>query len=73
MSEVVASFNRRHEAEYAQGFLTDAEIPSSIVADDAGGADLGLGLSSSARIAVGERDRERALQVLRDAGVLDGS
>jgi hypothetical protein len=66
----VASFNRRYEAEMAQGYLNDVGIESMISADDAGGADLGLSMISSARVLVRIEDEERAVQVLGDAGVL---
>lgn len=68
----VASFNRRYEAETAQGFLTDAGIESMISADDAGGADLGLSLTRVARLLVRTEDEERARTVLEDAGVIEG-
>jgi hypothetical protein len=68
----VARFNRRYEAETAQGFLTDAGIESMISADDAGGADLGLSLTRVAKLLVRTEDEERARTVLEDAGVIEG-
>lgn len=67
---VVASFDRRHEAEFAQGFLTDAGIQSVVLADDAGGADLGLAFTRRVPLLVRAEDEDRARQVLTDAGVL---
>jgi len=67
---VVATFDRRHEAETAQGFLTDAGIESAISADDAGGADLGLSFTRTAKLLVLDGDEERAREVLEDAGVI---
>lgn len=67
----VASFNRRHEAEFARGFLEDAGIDSVLSADDAGGADMGLSFARQVRLLVRPGDREEAEEVLRDAGVLD--
>jgi len=67
----VARFNRRYEAETAQGFLTDAGIESMISADDAGGADLGLSLTSTAKLLVRSEDEDRAREVLMEAGVLE--
>jgi len=66
----VARFNRRYEAEMAQGYLNDAGIESMITADDAGGADLGLSLTRTARLLVRTEDEARALDVLGQAGVL---
>jgi len=67
---IAASFNRRYQAEIAQGYLNDAGIESMISADDAGGADLGLGLTRSAHIIVRSEDEARARRILEDAGVL---
>lgn len=67
----VARFNRRHEAETAQGFLADAGIGSMISADDGGGMDLGLGLTRSARLVVRTEDEASARLVLEDAGLID--
>ena len=69
----VASFHRRYEAEIAQGYLHDAGIECVIIADDAGGADLGLPLTRPARLFVLAEDEERAWRVLNDAGVLGQS
>jgi hypothetical protein len=69
-SVLLASFHRRYEAEIAQGYLHDAGIECVILADDAGGADLGLPLTRRARLFVLAADEERAYRVLGDAGVL---
>lgn len=68
----VATFDRRHEAEFARGFLEDAGIESVLLADDAGGADMGLSFARQVPLMVRPEDRAEAEAVLRDAGVLDG-
>jgi hypothetical protein len=68
--EVIATFSYRHDAEYAAGFLADAEIPSLLLTDDAGGLHPGVGFTSPARLVVRAEDREEAREVLRDAGVI---
>lgn len=69
---MVATFDRRHQADFARGYLEDAGIPAVLGADDAGGADLGLAFSRQVRLLVREEDLGRARAVLRDAGVLEG-
>lgn len=70
---VVATFHRRHEAEIARGYLTDAGIAATVSADDGGGV-FGVPLSfteaSFATVTVREEDAERARRVLRAAGIL---
>ncbi len=68
--QVVGTFTYRHDAEYAAGFLADAEIPSLLIADDAGGVHPGVGFSRPARLVVRAEDAEEAREVLRDAGVI---
>lgn len=63
---VIARYGRRHEAEFARGFLEDAGIPAVVAADDAGGADLGLGFARSVPLLVRSEDAERARRVLRE-------
>jgi hypothetical protein len=70
MDEVVATFAYRHDAEYAQGFLKDAEIDSVLLIDDAGGSFPGVGFTRPSRLAVRPEDADAAREVLRDAGVL---
>jgi hypothetical protein len=70
LSEVVARFTYRHDAELAQGFLADAGIESVLVTDDAGGAMAGLGFTQP-RIIVRADDVEAARTALREAGVLE--
>jgi hypothetical protein len=70
MNQVIATFTYRHDAEYAQGFLEDAEIHSMLFVDDAGGVVPSVGFTTPARLAVRPEDAEQALQVLKDAGVL---
>lgn len=67
----VATFDRRHEADFARGFLEDAGIDSVLSADDAGGADMGLSFARQVRLLVRPEDRQDAEEVLREAGVLD--
>jgi hypothetical protein len=67
---VIATFPYRLEAEYAQGFLDDAEIESVLLADDAGGIYPGMAFTRPARIAVHPDHAEEAREVLRDAGVI---
>lgn len=67
----VATFDRRHEADFARGFLEDAGIDSVLAADDAGGADIGLSFTREVPLLVRPEDREAAREVLREAGVLD--
>jgi hypothetical protein len=69
-TERVAEFGFRHEAEFAKGYLNDAEIESFLVVDDAGG-NLGLALENTASLMVRATDLARARQVLSDAGVLE--
>lgn len=61
---VIASYGYRHEAEFAQGLLESAGIESVLLADDAGGAEMGLTFSNAARLMVGESEVERARSVL---------
>ena len=67
---VIARFNHRYEADFAQGFLNDAKIDSVVSADDAGGADLGLAFTRRVRLIVLAGEEERARTVLENAGVL---
>ena len=71
MARIIARFNYRHDAEYAQDFLTGAGIPSSVFVDDGGGADLEMALSNPARLVAGPENRDRAREVLAGAGLLD--
>ena len=71
---VVATFNRRHEAELARGFLAEAGIDAAVTADDGGGAfgvPLTFSPSSFATVSVRREDEEDAREVLRDAGILE--
>lgn len=65
---VIATFRYRHEAEFAQGILRDAGIPSVLSADDGGGSYAGLTLSGSPRLLVAQGDVERAKEVLSADG-----
>ena len=71
---VVATFNRRHEAELARGFLSDAGIEAAVSADDGGGAfgvPLTFSPSSFATVSVRSEDADAAREVLREAGFLE--
>lgn len=71
---VVATFNRRHEAEMARGFLAEAGIDAAVAADDGGGAfgvPLTFSPSSFATVTVRAEDEEEARRVLEDAGFLE--
>ena len=71
---VVATFNRRHEAEMARGFLVEAGIDAAVAADDGGGAfgvPLTFSPSSFATVTVRAEDEEEARHVLGDAGFLE--
>ncbi len=68
---VVAAFSQRHEADIAVGFLEEAGIGASVLADDAGGFYPGIHLSG-ARVIVTEEEAEKAQGVLVRAGVLEG-
>ncbi|MDX1493233.1 MAG: hypothetical protein R3253_04095 [Longimicrobiales bacterium] len=63
----LASFNYRHEAEFAAGFLQDAGIPFRLQIED---PTLGLSATDSATIWVAAMDEGRARQVL-DHEVVD--
>ncbi len=63
----VGEYRYRHEAEFAAGFLEDAGIPYRLQIDDAGGADLGLGMLSPALLWVRAVDAD----VARDLIALD--
>lgn len=72
---VVATFTRRHEAEMARGFLTEAGIEATVSADDGGGAfgvPLTFSPSSFATVSVRREDERQAHEVLRDAGFGEG-
>ncbi len=60
----IAEYLYRHEAEFAAGFLRDAEIPFRLQIDDAGGADAGVTIARPARIWVRAEDEEEARIIL---------
>jgi hypothetical protein len=60
----IAEYLYRHEAEFAAGFLRDAEIPFRLQIDDAGGADAGVTIARPARIWVRAEDEEEARTIL---------
>jgi hypothetical protein len=69
LTEVVATYATRYEAELAQGFLEDAGIESALMMDDAGGAMAGLGFANP-RLLVRVEDIEKARTTLAEAGAL---
>lgn len=72
MSETtVAHFRMRWQAEFAQGFLEDAGVPSRIVADQAAGGPMYMGELAGASLLVAEREAADARTVLESAGVLE--
>jgi hypothetical protein len=60
---VLRSFGYRHEGEFARSTLDAAGIPSVLIVDDAGGAQVGLSFSNPARLLVRREhlDEARAL------------
>lgn len=71
---VVATFQHRHEAELARGYLESAGIPAMVSADDGGGAfgaPLTFSVGSFAQVRVAEEREEEALRVLEDLELLD--
>lgn len=71
---VVATFQHRHQAEMARGYLEHEDIPSVVTADDGGGA-FGMPLTFSpgsfATVRVRAEEADRARAVLEDAGLLE--
>lgn len=57
----LASFNYRHEAEFAAGFLQDAGIPYRLQIEDPA---MGLSVTNSATLWVAAMDERKARQVL---------
>lgn len=71
---VVATFQHRHQAEMAGGYLEHEGIPAVVTADDLGGmfgAPLTFSLESFATVRVRREDADPAREVLRDAGLLE--
>ena len=67
---IVATYPYRHQAELAAGFLQDAGIAAAVLADDAGGSQVGMAFVNRARVAVRDDLAERAAEVLRAANML---
>lgn len=65
---LLASFNYRHEAEFAAGFLRDAGIPFLLQIEDPA---LGLSATNSATIWVTAMDESRARRVLEHDMIVD--
>jgi len=63
-------FGYRHEAELARATLEAAGIPSALLVDDAGGAQVGLSFSNPARLLIRRPDLDDAREILREAGLL---
>lgn len=71
---VVATFNHRHQAEMARGYLEHEDIPAVVAADDGGGAfgvPLTFSLESFATVRVRREEADRARRVLVDAGLVE--
>jgi hypothetical protein len=70
---IVATFNRRHEADMARGYLEDAGVPAVSTADDGGGA-FGVPLTFSqggfATVRVLQENAHAARRLLREGGFL---
>ena len=60
----IATYQYRHEAEFAAGFLADAGIPFRLQIDDAGGADAGMTVSNPARLWIRAADVDAARAIL---------
>jgi Putative prokaryotic signal transducing protein/SPOR domain len=61
----VGAYSTRSDAELAQAVLAAAGIPSTVIADDAGGA-YPFDLTGAARLLVDEADAEEAAAVLSE-------
>lgn len=70
-SVIVARYAFRHEAETAQGFLENANVPCVVFVDDAGGAEPQLAYINGVRVVVPAAFADRARDVLRASGMLD--
>lgn len=71
---VIATFQHRHQAEMARGYLEHEDIRSVVTADDGGGAfgaPLTFSQGSFATVRVRAEEAGRARQVLADAGLLE--
>ena len=71
---IVATFQHRHQAEAARGYLENRDIPTVVTVDDLGGAlgtPLTFSLESFATVRVRREDADRAREVLSDAGLLE--
>jgi len=70
---IVATFNRRHEADMARGYLEDAGVRAVSTADDGGGAfgvPLTFSQGSFATVRVLREDAHAARRLLREGGFL---
>lgn len=70
---VVARFYYRHQADFARLSLEAADIPSMVLADDAGGVEVALSFVNSVRLVVREQDAEEARRILREVEETDPS
>lgn len=68
---VIARFSMRWEADLAQGFLDDADVPSRIVSDGAAGGQPYVGGLAGASLLVSTDHAQSARRVLEAAGVLE--
>jgi len=69
----IARFAYRHQGDLARGYLEDADIVCALFVDDASGIESGMAFSNPARLVVRAADADRAREVLRAAGLLEGA
>ncbi len=67
-TKVIREYEKRYMVDEAKGLLDEAEVPSMITADDAGGSYPQIPFTSGYRILVQEEDEERAEEVLEVLG-----
>ena len=67
---LLASYDSRHEAEMALGFLEDSSLTAAILSDDAGSMKPELAFQGRVRLWVPGDEAEEARELLSDAGLL---
>ena len=60
----IRAFGNRFESDIACGILENADIPCTVAADDCGGMQPNLRMSTGVRILVPESKAEEALSIL---------